>query len=253
MSNQPTKENEMENNPMHKLQPYFYENWSPELKKLAIPMTASIPIPKAIVEKLVNQDTKDLYIYELSKTMEDSKPFFVKLSSRSPKDFLCIGRIAIPTPVKTPPEVFESFACSMRTHEDLVCFLEEEITPYIHLQAFRPIDELSEYRLFVKGGKLVAMSQYYFQIVNNLTEFEAKRKLEIASAYIGRHSGLFPAKDIVVDVFFNPFNNICLIEINPYGTSDPCLFGNYDRIEALSECNQTAIRWNESQTSQIIL
>jgi hypothetical protein len=85
----------------------------------------------------------------------------------------------------------------------------------------------------MKGGEVKGISQYNYHhnergwIWANETWVtraihEAAKAIRVLCA---------PHEDIVADVWVQDPTNTVLIEINPYGKSDPCLFRSYKNIE----------------------
>lgn len=90
--------------------------------------------------------------------------------------------------------------------------------------------------MFVKDGELVGISQYhYFEV------FEYEKRTERVVGWACEHimniiNRSMPIKTYVCDVFItNDFP--VLIEINPWGLSDPCLLESYQDFDGSFKIN----------------
>jgi hypothetical protein len=113
---------------------------------------------------------------------------------------------------------------------------------------WRIIPRDKEFRCFIRNRRLVGITQYHYAIYDE--EFMANRPVAFISI-AARHkdqqaeiehfiSGeILPhlhMDNMVVDLFIDQAANaIKLIEINPYGLSDPCLL-SYDELARTKEC-----------------
>lgn len=146
--------------------------------------------------------------------------FFIKLESRSPKDYLYDDEnFGKPRPLKTAKDALYALALSMRTFEDLCSFktlhkFQIIIRPYI---SFHP---KNEWRCFIKGRKLVGISQYYYAEV-----FDGLNSNGIADFINDIVIPNMTVDSYIADVV-NEEKPI-LLETNPWGFSDPCLFKDY--------------------------
>jgi hypothetical protein len=160
---------------------------------------------------------------------ESDVEYFIRLSSRSPKDVL--GGLR---PCSNASDVIKTLVRSNRVSNDLLWYLNYEIeTPlYLHLIPWRQCKNEKEFRCFVYKKKLVAVSHYYL-----LKQF-----------YIQNNYGLVNEIDRVIDAIKNEIvyddyvidieideENIHIIEFNPYGkdgTTSASLF-NWTKDEKI--------------------
>ena len=122
-------------------------------------------------------------------------------------------------------------AQSERCMDDIVVARIAQKPIYIALRKRYHAPPAGEFRAYAKGGKLLAVSRYdyhepakvdYSQI-DIMGIVEAFHRDVIAQAY----------DDVVFDLELGAYGHEgpLLIEVNPYGLSDPCLFGSYEAIE----------------------
>jgi hypothetical protein len=182
--------------------------------------------------------------------------FFCKLISRSPKDFLYDeDNKGKPKPLTSIRELVTSLFASMRCFEDL-CMLVRlpdvvgiTIRPYID---FNPMDE---WRVLVDKGEIRGISQYYYEEPwDNHIELEFVEQV-ITSFIKNRVVPYMPVDSFIADVILSPMKNweppwdskwdgnvlthkITLLETNPWGLSDPCLFVSYGNLDGTLKVNR---------------
>ena len=144
-------------------------------------------------------------------------PVFVKLSSRSPKDFSELEHNNIRS-------VIRSLTNSMRIYEDLKGFVCQSPIKVVAIREYKPIEKKSEFRCFSKNGKFVGMSQYFYK-----EEFGVMDHLEAAEEFAEKiHKKLVDVvgfRDFIFDIGYVSKGGWKLIELNPFHeTTDPCLF-----------------------------
>jgi hypothetical protein len=137
--------------------------------------------------------------------------WFVRLSSRSPKDVS--GGIR---PCDNASDVIDILIQSNRVSNDLQWYLIYEIkTPlYIHLIKWKSFQKENEVRCFVFQRKLVAITQYFLEKHFSLrkNEFEGVKKIEQVMEQI---MDKIPYEDFVIDLEVN--QTVYLVEFNAYG------------------------------------
>lgn len=183
-------------------------------------------------EDLVN-DLYKILIPALNKFNCKDK-FFLKLISRSPKDSMNIDReTGKPKPFESVTDAVNSLLSSMRIFDDISlvsrietpCFV---VRPYINFPAYK------EWRVFIKNKTVIGISQYYYN--TKFTEL-TKEEIEFALSEIQKiitevAIPNFALENYVVDVIVGDKNRkTILLEANPYGLSDPCLYYSYDALE----------------------
>jgi hypothetical protein len=86
-----------------------------------------------------------------------------------------------------------------------------------------------EFRLFIKGGKLRAMSQYW--LIRHFRRLDGKRKeyWNMALEFVENISWLLPDPDIVLDIYFTADNDILIIDFNCWGEdTNPLMLKSWD-------------------------
>lgn len=158
---------------------------------------------------------------------------FVRLGSRSPKDSWTGMRNGF----RTMPEdnsLDLLLDCSERVCDDLHMAIAHNYEPWIFARQWLEIEKWQEFRCFMKGRKLVGISQYLYldgefrEVLDNRDQIEWAIK-EFFTAF-EEQSHL---DDVVFDVIVNTRKvaknaftwSVKLLEINPFfEMTDPCLF-----------------------------
>ena len=115
---------------------------------------------------------------------------------------------------------------------------------------WHPIQKSGEFRCFIRNRTLAGISQYHYagfdegsytnkplafaKIAGRAGTTEAALKTFIAAEIIPH----LPVDDLVADLWLDHMGKITLIEINPYGLSDPCLF-SYEELETAAACSDS--------------
>ncbi|QEH36551.1 hypothetical protein OJF2_51350 [Aquisphaera giovannonii] len=212
--------------------PCLYENWPQALKDLSF-RTELVELTRADQETMWNMFDRDRDEAALARLTErldaaikafDPDGCFVRLSSRSPKDFYYPG---IPR-LKTGEEVTNALLGSMRILDDLTEYRYADAACYLLLREFRSIPAHEEFRCFIREGRIAGVSQYQYR--DFFPELIADRDSVAARCFAFLESILpkLHVQNIVVDVWLG--ETPLLIEINPYGLSDPCLL-DYAELE----------------------
>jgi hypothetical protein len=165
--------------------------------------------------------------------------FFAKLSTRSPKDYFSnlLGEIY---PMKRIEDIQDALGgCSMRIFEDLDKAMQNGTQLQLHILPWVYIPPQNEWRCYVKDGKLIAISQYFYNIGFNNFAPNKEKIIAFANQYLSH----LPMQDIVMDIVYGEdIYDKGLLELNPYGLSDPCLF-TYDELNAM-DGSEVAFRYN---------
>lgn len=157
---------------------------------------------------------------------------FLRLNTRSPKDIAPNG-----LPITCSGKQFLHWMTgSERMLDDLMMLSRAEKPAYIYMRELMPMPKSNEFRCFAKADKgLIGISQYDYDNHHSSLESIIARDtiaMDINEFYREHIYPYYPG-DIVFDVLNADWNNeIILIELNPYGLSDPCCFGDYDRLES---------------------
>jgi len=98
------------------------------------------------------------------------------------------------------------------------------------LRRWRELHESNEFRCFVSGGNLFAVSQrqtsVHFEHLSEQTEMDAFKR-EIRSFFVDHIQGVFPLRRYAFDVYVGsaPQRRVRLVDFSPWGpTTDACLF-----------------------------
>jgi hypothetical protein len=215
---------------LKRIGPCLYENWPQALKDLSFRtelMELTEEDRKSIWAMMDGKDEGAALREKIDRHVADFVDgFFAKLSSRSPKD--CWPEEG-PPPCRSGADVLNLFACSMRIADDLIEYDYTDTPCYLLLREHRTIPKQEEWRCFIRKGEVVGITQYHYrdffpklvadkdQIADRIQKFLAERVLP--------HLHI---DTVVVDVWL--CDEPLLIEINPYGHSDPCLL-TYSEID----------------------
>lgn len=209
----------------------WMENWYEPLKAYTMP-TSYFKITKSEINQLLKllKGTADMTILApfiarfntFHRELDDNK-VFVRLGSRSPKDIHSFEK-----GVSKIQDLLKIFTKSMMISEDLKLCDKINYEPYIFIRKWCSIKKACEFRVFVKDGKLVGISQYnyldtYCYLVKETTRDMIKKQTE---RLLEKILPKINFNTFICDIEFKPTNSLpLLIEINHYGPlSDPCLF-----------------------------
>ncbi len=101
---------------------------------------------------------------------------------------------------------------------------------YICLRPFRRITWPREFRLFIRGGQLNAMSQYH--LIRHFRRLEGMRRhyWRLVSKFIDSIAWKLPAEDLVMDIYITSEEKVLIIDLNCWGEpTDPLLLRRWDR------------------------
>jgi len=211
----------------------YIDNWPDEWRALSMGTTLVKLPADAIAEMFEAHDGRQEFpvlsvlAAEIDAAMNwDAQ--FIRLNTRSPKDFeprpiTCAGRQAI-----------HWLIGSMRTIEDLSMLNLAKKPAFIALRKQVYIRKSSELRCFVKGGSLIAICQYFYDRPQRTWQSEAKRHEAWGAIEAFWRSAVHPPspiQDYVFDVALQGAGQPLMIEVNPYGLSDPCAAKTYENIE----------------------
>ena len=100
----------------------------------------------------------------------------------------------------------------------------------ICVRAFRTFDVPREFRLFVKDGKLAAMSQRFLIRHFRRLEKRTDEYWKLADDFIQSVSMALPVPDIVVDIYITSRKKVIMIDLNPWGEpTDPLMMASWNR------------------------
>jgi hypothetical protein len=232
------------------LRPCLYTYWPERYKELSFPTMIEQLSPKEI-QRLIDtfnhkplgtpQDAALRWKLKRGLAEFDSGSFF-KLESRSPKD----NYWGIATNFRACNwRDIEKMLYSERIMDDLCRYKHTDEPLRLLFREWHSIRKDEEFRCFIRDRKLVGISQYHYaewDEWNQTSKPPAFRNIIARKDEIGSALAAFvnseiiphlPVEDLVADLWRDPFGKITLIEINPYGLSDPCLF-TYEELETAS-------------------
>jgi hypothetical protein len=223
---------------LSRVQPTLIDQWPSDLAALSIPTKmVRLDVP-AVWDGLCRvQDGEGLTqpLYNLADELDREIGWerkFIRLNSRSPKD--------APWPFEIPATISGKEAVhillgSMRVMDDLMEFKWIPEQPaYVCLRDFMPgLRSNDEYRCFVKDGELIAVTHYdYTQPWIGPEDKGKELRNRIDKWFTESLRPVLHIDTVVFDLWVKWDGSFVLIEINPYGLSDPCYFGSYEAVES---------------------
>lgn len=231
-----------------KVKPTYIENWPAGLVNHSV-STVHFPLTTEEVQALIafnimtlengevptNEQTQVLKVLE-GKISDQIRHFprgaFVRLGSRSPKDSFEAHQKKYC--YHTGEDAVKALCDSERVDDDLWLAKGSNYTPHIAVREWIVIQPWQEFRCFVRGRKLVGISQYNYlhrevfpEVVENADRIEwtLQKKTEMIAP-------LLPVDDVVVDFIYKArkhgntvVNEAVMLEVNPYSPyTDPCLY-----------------------------
>ena len=101
---------------------------------------------------------------------------------------------------------------------------------YICMRPYRHITRPREFRLFIKDGKLSAMSQYH--LIRHFRRLEGVKELywKLADDFVKDVIWRLPVKTLVMDIYITSRKSILVVDLNPWGgDTDPLMLLTWDR------------------------
>lgn len=217
------------------IQPTLIDQWPQDLHDLSVP-TKYVTFPTELVDDLFDgsKNPPSKGIRNLANEIDDALGWrrrFVRLNSRSPKDS--------PWPFETPitlsgKEAISILGCSERILTDLCNFQHVPEQPALIClrNQIYTINNRTEYRCFVRDGELIAVSYYHYNIPLEAPQSGGKELREkIDRWFVKKLKPALHIDTVVFDLHIHG-TEMVLIEINPYGLSDPCQFVTYKNVES---------------------
>lgn len=238
----------MSNEYFEMVKPTYIENWPPGLWNHSVATTLSA-LTDAEVDALIANNIMQLEDGNMPTTEQvvalrgleakiDAlihqfpKGAFVRLGSRSPKDDYDASKQGYR--YESGAQAIRALCGSERIHDDLWLAKTNDYTPYLAVREWIKIAPWQEFRGFIRGRKLVGLSQYNYlhgdvfpEIVENAgrIEWAIQKKMDLVA-------GFLPTDDVVVDFIYKMrqygneiVNEVIVLEINPFSPyTDPCLF-----------------------------
>lgn len=87
----------------------------------------------------------------------------------------------------------------------------------ICIRPFRRMDVAREFRLFIKDGKFVGMSQYH--LVRHFRRLVERKEeyMRLGSSFVEKIRPFLPDKDITADIYITHTRRVILVDLNPWG------------------------------------
>lgn len=220
---------------LNRIQNTLIDQWPADLMALSMP-TKLVPFPEDLQQEFwglydgkAPGPTMNAKALELDAIMGWDRKF-VRLNSRSPKDGA--WPFAVPVTI-SGKEALSILAGSNRVIEDLVQFKYVPEQPvYICLRDFVPgMTPDREFRCFVKDGELIAVTHYDYQNAMKAPEDGGAALRGLIDNYFNNKLKPVLHMDTVVFDLYIGSGEPMVIEINPYGLSDPCFFLSYEHVE----------------------
>lgn len=235
-----------------------FSDWNKDLFEYSIPIK-EIKIPTKMFVDCFNKIKRSEHILinylqrELNKKENQFflngkrvKGYFIKLESRSPKDYIQNYPKEDYKALHNAQEIVDALLGSMRTFEDLVFLTQLKDEVILYIRPFVNLYRHCEWRVFVKDKKVIGISQQFYKktflydekYLKDIEEDITKFMEEVCIPNINVSD--FVADLYVKKIIRNPNTDKLeylptIIETNPYGLSDPCLFETYDNLESSKE------------------
>lgn len=217
-------------------QPTLIDQWPADLAALSMP-TKLVLVPDGLATELYDiHDGKVPGPVMIAFASQLDGEFgwdrkFVRLNSRSPKD--AVWPFVAPITL-SGKETLLMFAHSMRVLDDLqeFSYLPEQAAYVCLRDVIHDLRPANEYRCFVKHSDLIAVTHYDTQNpVQPPVDGGRDLRAHIERWFREVLKPVLHLETVVFDIFVRRDGSILLIEINPYGSSDPCFFGTYSEVE----------------------
>ncbi|OGV36478.1 MAG: hypothetical protein A2020_12665 [Lentisphaerae bacterium GWF2_45_14] len=156
------------------------------------------------------------------------------MKSISGNAFVCVDSAA-----PTDTERFENKSGAVFSPESALMVLAESLkvrtsimsgaSSFICIRPFRRMNHSREFRLFIKDGKLVGMSQYWLNKYFRKLSGSSSVYWQMADDFINEIAWLLPLNTLVVDIYFTSGGEILIVDMNQWGLPvDPLLFISWD-------------------------
>jgi D123 len=245
------------------------EHWPEALRKIAIPATI-VSMSSEEAQILIDTWTASWdqdhegeargmqRLENLTGRIQDaingySGPCFVKLGGRSPKDGFETDEWMRPLPVATGEEAIKCLIASQeRIYIDLQNGLLTGYNTTICIRPYIVMEPWNEFRALIENGRLVGLSQMFYDqhfpqawaqaatseaalrafVNNDLIPAMAcsTKTTRIVEDHIEVTNDGEPINTFVADIILLD-GKPTLIEVNPFGLSDPCLFKYGDDMD----------------------
>lgn len=234
-----------------------FSDWGKDLFKHSIPIK-ELEIPSELFINYFENESKAEhklinYLQRLLNKSENRffhnknhiKHLFIKLESRSPKDYLQEYPKETLKSVINAQDIIDALLGSLRTFEDLCFLVKLSNTIKLYIRPFTYMYRPFEWRVFVKDNKVIGISQQFYNKTFDFENYYHKYLDSVQNSilYFMNNTCIpnIKVKDFVADLYVKDDNYhmgknrllpVTIIETNPYGLSDPCLFKSYKELES---------------------
>lgn len=207
--------------------------WNDILKENTFPLHL-LKLPKELAIDMVNgKDVSNDFCLILDAflavhNLKDS--FFIKLITRSPKDFLDEN-----FEITDSRSAYKALSYSLRTSEDLAMLSNLDMC-WLVIRPFVEMERINEFRVMIYANNIAGISQYYYAddtIIQNPDNIDKLIRDFVDNTITPN----VPLNSFVVDIVFIK-EKLYMIELNPFGLSDPCMFISYDKLDGSFKCNK---------------
>jgi hypothetical protein len=216
------------------MEPLLIDKWSPGLLALSAP-TTFLEFPMELAREWWQEeetgwsDTAERFASEIDRACGWDLKFF-RLNSRSPKDWMWPLKALVSCSGRTMLWVMRG---SERMLDDLTRFARADVKPVLCLRdVLYGCTPSWELRVFVKNGVVKAVAEYGHGPTLRFPRESDEELRTNAERYVLDVVGPHLPRDTVVVDLFCELQKFTLIEINPYGLSDPVGAVSYEAIEA---------------------
>lgn len=210
-----------------RVRPFMIDQWPQSVAALSMPTKMVAVDPKRMID-LWDEGPIVMEVAEEIAALLDAEmgwgEYFIRLNSRSPKDaadrlITCSGKQAVSW-IMSSERCLDD--CSMAAHAGSPLF--------VCLREPRHLHPDEEFRCFAKDGKVLGLSRYFYGQEPLIQLRDPDTLLSAATAfYEANLAAHYPT--VVFDLYAPGTSQELLIELNPFGLSDPCLFGDYGAVE----------------------
>jgi hypothetical protein len=102
-------------------------------------------------------------------------------------------------------------------------------TERLVLHSYRRVDKYREFRAFIKGRKLLTMSQRYINKHVSKLNGRENEIWQLAEQLFENCATFLPLEDIVVDLYLTSTKRLMILDMNLWGECDPLLLKDWDQ------------------------
>ena len=201
--------------------------WYRKLYKDCFP-TVFIELPEAALEALKQGETSGeavtAFLPELKRVMSNfSGAKFFSVDTAAPTDTIRFK--AKRGAVHSALSAWKVLAESQKVRDALAAGDKS-----VCIRPFRRMQPAREFRLFIKDGKLVGMSQYWLIRHFHRLPPRLERYWNSALKLVERVASDLPEPDLAMDIYFTKTGEILIIDLNPWGEpTDPLMYNTWER------------------------